>query len=74
MHDILVGKTYTWESKTITFVKNCRIISPWANGTYLWIDSHTVNAVWSNVVHILTFNYYYYLKNQVRLLGMHLLN
>lgn len=55
MEDILVGKTYTWESKTITFVKNCRIVSPWANGTYQWIDSHTVNVVWSNVVHVLTF-------------------
>jgi len=55
MQDNLSGKTYTWEDKTITFVKNCKIITPWVPGTYEWIDKYTVHATWYGYKHVLTF-------------------
>jgi hypothetical protein len=56
MDDILCGKTYTWELYTITFSKNGRIINPWKNGTYTWLDRQTVMASWADMDHLLTFN------------------
>ena len=53
---ILVGKTFTWEKKTITFGQNCTIITPWINGTYKWLDIYVVQATWHNINHTLTFN------------------
>ena len=56
MEDPILGKTYTWNTHTITFQTNCRIITPWSTGTYQWIDKETVHATWHSIVHVLTFN------------------
>uniref|UniRef100_A0A6C0DJB7 Methyltransferase n=1 Tax=viral metagenome TaxID=1070528 RepID=A0A6C0DJB7_9ZZZZ len=58
MGDILIGKTYTWEKMTISFLKNCTISIPWSMGigTYQWVDKNTIHATWSNILHILVFN------------------
>jgi hypothetical protein len=58
MDDVLIGKTYTWNSMTISFLKNSTISIPWSNGTgtYRWIDKNVIHAEWSNILHILTFN------------------
>jgi hypothetical protein len=58
MDDILIGRTYTWEKMTISFLKNSTISIPWSIGlgNYQWIDNNTVHATWSNILHILVFN------------------
>ena len=56
MTDVLIGKTFTWEKKTITFCKNGIVVTPWINGTYTWLDKTLVQAIWYNITHTLTFN------------------
>ena len=56
MTDVLVGKTFTWEQKSITFCKNNIVVTPWINGTYTWLDNKVVQAIWYNIIHTLTFN------------------
>lgn len=56
MTDVLVGKTFTWEQKSITFCKNNIVVTPWINGTYTWLDNQVVQATWYNILHTLTFN------------------
>ena len=56
MTDVLIGKTFSWEQKSITFCKNNVVVTPWVNGTYIWLDNKVVQASWHNILHILTFN------------------
>ena len=58
MDDVLIGRTFTWESKTITFLKNCSISIPWSIGvgTYKWIDKKTIQATWYNIIHTIIFS------------------
>ena len=52
----LIGKYYTWNNVTIFFDKNCILCTPWAIGTYQWLDDYTVTATWSGLTHKLIFN------------------
>jgi hypothetical protein len=66
MEDTIIGKTYTWETMTITFSKNCGIITPWSNGSYQWVDKYSINATWNTIIHTLRFNSSFTSFNYVR--------
>ena len=52
----IIGKYYTWSNVSIFFDRNGILSTPWAMGTYVWIDDYTVSATWAGFTHKLTFN------------------
>jgi len=62
----LIGKYYTWNNVSIFFDKNGILSTPWAMGTYEWLDDYTVTASWSGFNHTLTFNKTFTECNSVR--------
>lgn len=63
---ILVGKSYTWDKTSIQFHRGTKLATPWVMGTYIFLDSHKVKAVWAGFTHILTFNENYTQFTSVR--------
>lgn len=63
---ILVGKSYTWDKTSIQFHRGTKLATPWVMGTYTFLDSHKVKAVWAGFTHILTFNENYTQFTSVR--------
>lgn len=52
----ILEKYYKWGTASIFFDKNGILTTPWAMGSYEWLDHTTVKASWAGFNHILTFN------------------
>ena len=59
--NLLVGREYNWAKKDqiIGFSDGGVLHTPWAQGTYRWLDYNTVEASWSIYSHILRFDHTY---------------
>jgi lipopolysaccharide biosynthesis glycosyltransferase/SAM-dependent methyltransferase len=51
----IIGKSYTWSGKTVTFLANNVLATIWNTGTYKWLTSHTMEASWDSHKHTVTF-------------------
>jgi len=52
----IIGKSYTWEKAYIQFHTGTMLATPWVRGSYTFLDTYNVKAVWAGYIHILTFN------------------
>ena len=65
---ILIGQTYPWSSHGwIRFEANGLLVTKWAQGSYEWLDSHSMYASWAGITHFLRFSQGYTEFMSVRL-------
>jgi lipopolysaccharide biosynthesis glycosyltransferase/predicted O-methyltransferase YrrM len=62
----IVGKTYTWGDRGITFIHNNNIATMWGTGTYTWLGTHTLKASFASRTHTLTFDNTYEKATSIR--------
>ena len=54
---ILLGTMYLWSSHGwIRFEANGLLVTKWAQGSYVWVNSHSLHATWAGFTHFLRFN------------------
>ena len=52
----VLGQSYEWASGAVTFEADGKLVTPWVNGAYRWLDHRTLIASWSIYSHVLRFN------------------
>jgi predicted O-methyltransferase YrrM len=58
LYSYILGKVYGWDTSStnsIIFNKDNFLVTSWGNGSYKCLKNNTVEAVWNNYRHILTF-------------------
>ena len=50
------GKTYKWNSGFIRLEADGVLVTPWRNGTYVWLDKYTLNGTWCKTSHVIRMN------------------
>ena len=64
---VLLETGYEWGSGWIRIEANGLLVTKWARGSYEWIGSHTMYAMWAGIIHFLRFNATYTEYMSVRL-------
>lgn len=53
----IIGQKYSWgEHGWICFEANNLLLTKWVEGSYEWVDSHSLHAIWAGFRHFLRFN------------------
>jgi predicted O-methyltransferase YrrM len=59
LYSYILGKVYEWDTpstNSIIFNKDNHLTTSWGNGSYKCLKNNTVEAVWNNYRHILSFS------------------